>query len=325
MSESLFWLCAEVRAPEHASYRGFGLLIDWDRKEVVRRFDVPVEYDAALPEGRAVRECRGVRQVRAINGRLHVLTQGGQLILDPATLEVIDRIDHPWHCGGHYLIPQGDRLWYNSAVPDAIVRLTNGGAVERIIHLCDAPHLVRDLPIERFRHDEAIDLREKSESWIAQEKHAGRVDQLHINTLQVFEGRLYAFSCTFGALVQVEPEVRLVFRDDTLLNPHDGQLLSADRIVANDSGRSRVVVYDAHSHERTREIEIPVPPTQGDDPPHAKRGYVRGLVPLAGSRVLVGSAPLSLFEVDLERGEVMGEMILSDDPAVTSHGICRAA
>lgn len=324
MASKLFWLCADTRAAKHTDYRGFGLLVDWQQKKIVKRFDVPILFDDSMPEGQISRDCRGVRQVRTIDGRLHVLTHGGQLVLDPESLKIVDQVTHPWHIGGHYLVPDGEHVWYNAGVQDAVVKLSRDGVIQQIIHLCDCDELIEHLPIRRYRHDEQADFREKTRDWILSEKKAGRVDQLHINTLQVHESKLYGFSCTYGALFQIHPEVRLVFRDDTLVHPHDGQFFTSERLIVNDSENSRVIVYDARNHERIREIEIPIPDTKGDDPKHAQRGFVRGLAKVDESHVVVGSAPLSMYEVDVERGEVVAQMSFSDDPAVTSHGICAA-
>ena len=320
----LLWACAEVRARPHHRYGGYALLVDWDAKSVAARFDAPMAFDPLIEPGVMTRESRGVRQVREIGGRLHALVHGGLLEFDHGSMTPVRPRVLPHRIGGHYAILGADGLlWYNANVPDAVVAVDPETLeVRRRIDLASHPEIAGPLGMSPRTYPEGEELAHVTREWCIAEVEAGRADQLHINTLQRVGRRILAFSCRKGALVEVTPRPRVLFRDESLLNPHDGRLISDGRLIVNDSGRSRVLTYRdvGSSWELEAEVRIPTP-SHRPAPEFATPGYVRGMLPLPGGRAIVGSSPLSLFEVDYERERIVGEMVLSDDACATCHGI----
>jgi hypothetical protein len=62
-------------------------------------------------------------------------------------------------------------------------------------------------------------------------------------------------------------------------------------------------------------------PIRGEKAELTSPGWLRGLAWLTDTRILVGSSPATLFEIDLVQRKVIGEMKLEDDVAWTTHGI----
>ncbi len=85
-----------------------------------------------------------------------------------------------------------------------------------------------------------------------------------------------------------------------------------DLLVYNDSNRDALVAYDRSlGAER---FAVPIP---GD------QGWARGLARVGPTRWLVGSqSPLAVYEIDLDRSEVVAEFPLGGIQDETVYGIC---
>src|SRR5204862_1770248 len=62
-------------------------------------------------------------------------------------------------------------------------------------------------------------------------------------------------------------------------------------------------------------------PVRGEKAELTSPGWLRGLAWLSDTRILVGSSPATLFEIDLLERKVVGEMQLEEDVGWTIHGI----
>ncbi|MEO1009100.1 MAG: methyltransferase domain-containing protein [Planctomycetota bacterium] len=324
----LIWACCEHRAARHADYRGHALLVDWDAKRVVRRVDAPELFDADADPDSATRYNRGVRGVLELAGEPCMLTQGGLLSLDAQALAPGRGRRLPQRSGGHYAIHGPDGLlWYNACVPDAILAVDPATLeVRRRIDLADCDEIVDRLGLNPHRYEPDAELHAIMQTALQAEVDAGRADQLHVNTLQWRGDTLYAFACRKQALLEVWPRQRVVFRDERLQMPHDGCFLPDGRLIVSDSSRSAVRVYAEGATDRggmLASIAIPRPP-HAAPPRHAKPGFVRGMLHLGGGRVLVGTSPFALYEIDVDAASVVGGMVFGDDPSQTCHGISVA-
>jgi hypothetical protein len=89
---------------------------------------------------------------------------------------------------------------------------------------------------------------------------------------------------------------------------HNGQLLSDRRIVVNDSTNNTVRVFSPDGQTELFQKQMP-------------GTWLRGLEPVEGSRILLGTAPATVVLLDVESGQTLGELKLSDNPNEAIHGL----
>jgi hypothetical protein len=89
---------------------------------------------------------------------------------------------------------------------------------------------------------------------------------------------------------------------------HNGQLLPDRRIVVNDSTNNTVRVFTPDGQKELFQKQMP-------------GTWLRGLEPVEGSRVLLGTAPATVVLLDVESGETLGSLKLSDNPNEAIHGL----
>lgn len=318
-----FWACCEIRAKFNDDYRGYALLVDHGSQEVIRKYDIPTIFDANLEEGACGKYCRGIRAMRRVGRSIYVLSQGGIIELNPQTLTERRRLRSDYNMGGHCLVRDGNgSLWYNSPALDTIIRFNYKlrYATEAIC-MPNIPEIAEPLDLKTVDWDEKEYYR-KDELWIARKKAFGLVDQLHLNTLQILDDGLYGFSCTHSALFRIKPDPELIHVFDDLEEPHDGTFVG-EKFVINDSGHSRTIIYDHETFVRERVIDIPKRGRQDSGPKYLS-GYVRGLLAVDERTVLIGTSPLSVYEIDILDGQILNSIVFSDNVTHTCHGLNRA-
>ena len=131
-----------------------------------------------------------------------------------------------------------------------------------------------------------------------------------------------------NALIKIHPDPELITVFDNVSDPHDGLFVNG-KFVINDSRNSRVQIYDYLYHEALKLpyffkirgiIEIPKTGSNSSD---ALCGYVRGLSVIDENKILIGTAPFSVYEVDIDKCSLGEGMVFSENVNHTCHGINR--
>ncbi len=316
----ILWASEVVRDGRDTSLPAHGTVIDWDAKEVLRTWECPMVFDDAYGPEEHGRWSYGTRLAVSDSGSLFVMTGAGIYQLNRYTFEEQARFSHNLWWGGHCLLWAGSgHLMHESEALDAIVTMTIWGGVTNVLRM-------RDLPIAaklgmQPGDPEVGDCRKLTGRTADVQKYEkGLLDQLHINSLQRYGGRLYAGSCRKKVMWEFYPVPRVILRDETLNDPHDFTIVGGDRIVVNDSRNGSVAVYGRESAERILTVAIP-PVDAYNSCPEAVPNWTRGLVVLDEDRVVVGTSPLALFEVNIRLGEVVGGMVLSHDARRSCYGL----
>ncbi len=314
-----FWCCAEIRALQNVDYRGYALLIDWDKKEVINKFVPPAVFNEDINDDTSGYSSRGVRHMVHIENEIYVLVQGGLFVLDDTTLEIKRKISNKYiGAGGHYLLYHDNLLWMNVPAFDWIVCMTLEGEVKNVITLT-GNNIVPGTRLMRWENN--LPVYKSRESWITRQRELRQIDQLHINTLQFHNGYLYVFSATRKCLIRAYPgEPKVIRNFQAKDSPHD-VIFHAGKILMNDSGDSRVNIYNENL---MLEGSVNIPILVETKHEKLKSGFVRGMLPMSEDRVIVGTSPLALYEISLSEKRIISSMVLSDDPAHTCHGITIA-
>ncbi len=314
---------------------GFIYDIDWsldrDAQRAVRRLPVPAPRFPSSddnPRG-GVRGGRGV----AVTPRGIVVANHDTLTRYDDEWNVLDQIDHPLLLGTHEIDWDGGALWVSATAIDALLRVTLEGEVS----VAWDPHADSvagrfGLAPRRYPVDGTVDFRTGQ---------APPIDHCHLNGVT----RRGSQTIVHLGLLRRRPTAaarfaRRVARTAGLdvagghesvvvrlngasadvlvrfaagsLPTHNGQLIDDDRVAVNDSTSNTLRVFSAGDGCQLQ--EVPVPGT-----------WLRGLEPLGGELLFVGSAPAAVHLIDLERGSIEQALVLSEDPNEAVHGLALAS
>jgi hypothetical protein len=323
-----FWVCCEVRERPHYCYEGYGLEIDWKRRKVIRRLDIPQWFmpkrDRKTAGGfKGSAGNRGLRQMRDVGDYFYALTQGGVLEYYKDTLEERRRFSHNMHMGGHYLVPHEGGFWYNACIFDSLVHIDMDGKILKTIQIAGNEEYAKALEIQHEIHDTSFDIRTVNDLNLPTE-YGLKFDQLHMNTIQVIGDEVYVYSLRKSTFFRLLPSFKIILKDEYnmesgagLLNSHDANIFN-DKILVNNSRLQKFHIYDLQSKKLETVIDIP---TRGERTKLAYPGYLRGFEKIDNDRVLIGTAPLGVFEINIRKGVIVDGMRFSDEVNHTCHGI----
>jgi hypothetical protein len=294
------WVCCETRNGNRPHYTGYALLVDVESGEVLARYTPPEVFDASMPADGIGRDSMGVRQVIRMGDEWWVGTNAGVVVLDD-NLNEVRRITNNYYAGGHALVrqPGTNEVWFNSTPADSLVRMDRNGTCTERLHVASVGAPSR--PIEK-RNYRAIE-----ENQADNEKSRGKLDTLHINSIQFHGDAMYATSCTTRTFLQIRPDARVILHDRWLSSPHDFTIVG-DRIVVNDSGNSAVVIYRGNGQR-----EHTLRP--------ARAGWTRGLAVLDAEHVLIGTTPLGILKINITTGNIESHTTFADAVQDSCHGL----
>jgi hypothetical protein len=308
--------------------------IDWDSREVVDRHPVP---EPSFPESDD-NPRGGVR-----GGRGVVMTPKGLVMANYDTLyvfdddwQVVDSLSHPLFVGIHEIDWDGEHLWAAATAIDAVLRVGLDWTVEAAWD----PH--GRAGFERFGlrprpHplDGTIDYRVR-QAPVLNECHVNGVARWNGTTVincglvrrrkplhqRLVRRTAQKLGISLGSdrhrsarslVVRLDPDRRshvLVELDEHDFPTHNGQLLDENRVAVNDSTDNTLRVFELGDADPREVVSVEIPGT-----------WLRGLEPIAPTRVFVGSAPASVALVDLDAQTIEASLQLSDNPNEAVHGL----
>jgi hypothetical protein len=317
---------------------GFIYDVDWDAQEVQRRLPVP---EPSFPQSDD-NPRGGVR-----GGRGVAVTKHGIVVANYDTLHIydddwklLDDFSHPLFVGTHEIDWDGEHIWTAATGIDAVLKVSLDGSAT-VAWDPHEPDAARLLGVRRRPHpvDGSVDYRIRE---------APLIDQCHINGVTRHNGstvvncglirptrpwrsRMWRRASTRAKAALRLPEREkagprhagrsMVVRADegeavevlVELGGHDfpthnGQLLDDRRVAVNDSSNNSVRVFSIGDRRELTNVRIP-------------GTWLRGMEPVDGSRLLVGTAPATIMLLDVESGEVEGRLQLSENPNEAIHGL----
>jgi len=267
---------------------------------------------------------RGGRGVSVHDGRLVVANAERLFVLD-TSWRLVDELSHPLAADIHDVLAEERGIWVTSTACDALLLLGWDGEAKGVWTYRTDRRLVKRLGLRRLpRFDPDFDYRDPR-------NRGGDDDLAHLSSvvrdgdrLLVMLGRMEGRTeetrqDAWSAVVEIEKGMRLDRVRASLLCRHHAPLVpnhNAEQanglVVLNDSNANRLVALDPKTGVTRRSVAIP------GNPP-----YARGLARLPGGQWLVGSQrPLAVYEVDLDREEVVGEYVFDAREEESVYAVC---
>ncbi len=251
---------------------------------------------------------RGGRGVSAHGDRLVIGNAERIFVFDP-TWKLLEDVTHPFMANIHDVHAEERGVWVAATGCDALLLVGWDGQLLDRWTFQDDERLVEDLglPPGLPRFDPTQDYRDP--------RLRGRRYTIHINAISrgsggllVGFGRIHSYFEPDGgesAIIALEDgaaslsaaSASIVDRRPAPGVPNHNVAEDGDLLVFNDSNRGCLVAHDRRLREDRCAVPIPGNPS-----------FVRGLAKVAPSLWLVGSqAPLAVYAVDLDRGEVVAD------------------
>lgn len=262
---------------------GFLVEIDWTRKLVLRLLEAPPIFSHLSPRNRGGR--RGLRGITLFEDLIWVASCDSLLGLNRVTLELDRVISHPWMAHVHEIVADRDGIWVTSTGGNGVFKVDREQRALEAYWLDGVPSDDLRVHLDRTR------------------------DVFHINTVFQRDGEVFVYSMVTGQVFR---------RDEGGLVPFTQLEPGCHNVVLTEHGWFRNESATSTVRIGGQSLQMP---REGPTGEFTHPGWLRGMAGLPSGHVLVGSSPATLYEVDLEKMEIVDAMSLSDDVCWTVHGL----
>jgi hypothetical protein len=271
------------RTADWKEAHGYLMEIDWARKVVTQKIQAPPLWSQFGERARGGR--RGLRGITFHNGLVWVASCDALVGFTPEGLRPERIISHPYMAHIHEIEGCAEGIWVTSTNGNGVFLINERQEVLKEAWLEGAP---------------SLDLR------VHMEKH---YDKFHVNTVFLEGAETFMYSSTTGKVYRAWPGP---VTEVAQLEPRCHNVVRTKfGWVRNVSGESIVKVGDHELHT----------PVRGNKKDFTSPGWLRGMAWLDENRILVGTSPATLLEIDLRERKVVDQMQLEEDPGWTTHGI----
>lgn len=299
--------------------------LDWTARRVLRALPVfPSDPDIAddpNPRGNS----RGGKGILVRGGEVLVGTYHTLLVFD-ADLNLKRRIANNLFVNLHEICADGEDLWVSSTTIDCALKVDRSGCTLKSWWPREEPLLrarfgLSPLALDKQADNRLLHLRAELGQ---QQGHT------HLNAVCRGGGKTYVLLNRQGALVEIEPGLRVVLEDERLRNSHS-PVVSADgrQAILCCSFHREILFYDLASGALARRIrlldfpEVAALKEQFPDQPFNAALFVRGLELIGPERLLVGVSPAAILEIDAAAGRLLGLFRYGGDVGDAVHGLAH--
>ena len=268
---------------------------------------------------------RGGRGAAVRDGRTYIANYDSIFVYDKR-LKPLRRITNPLFAGLHEIEVVKDGIWVASTWLDLLLKVDFEGRPIFRWYYRDAKDLLKKLkwdisPVIDFQNDYRKDLK----------GGISVLKQAHINSVRLYKGsevvvtfgqranqngdgrqRPGADKASWGYVVMLNTKTggcRLIYKKRLSFPMHNGQMLSERFLLLNDSHRMENLLIDIKTKRIEKRTKVP-------------GTWLRGLAVCGRRKIIVGSAPAGIYEIDLEKSRVVRFMLLSKNPNEAIHGLC---
>ncbi len=302
--------------PKSRPTSGRLFLCDFIEKSILKVQDIPAPLFPSSddnPRGGV----RGGRGIGVHNDFVYVASYDAIHIYD-LQLQYCRSISHPLFAGIHEILVEDDGVWVTSTWLDLLLKVDFDGGVLHTWYyrndedLCAKLELPCNAVLE-YSHDYRSDLKGGLPS----------LKMVHLNSIRKMGDDEYILTfgmCKNGTEQYDVPQFHAVrynvvsgmatilFSHHVNFPAHNAEMLNDSKLIFNDSQAMYVVVADILKNEIQKEVSVP-------------GTWLRGLVAYDVNAVFVGSAPAVVYQIDLERGTIVNECVLSTGLNEAVHGM----
>jgi hypothetical protein len=297
--------------------------LDWERKTVLKSVSLyptaPDIHDDPNPRGNS----RGGKGIVLSGEELFVGTYHSILVFD-LDLNLKRTISCDLFVNIHELCLDGTDIWVSSTQIDAAILTSSAGRIKKSWWPREEPGLqarfgLTPLVLDKSRDNRLLFLQYD----IACDPH-----HTHLNSVFKSGADTFVLLSRQGAVVQIEPEVKVVLEDSRLREAHSPVVSVAGNILCVCASRNRsILMYDLNLGRCVRQVDLlGFPEITGYLEQHPSERYcwsiyVRGLRMLTDTRVLVGISPAAILEIDVEHEKLLDFFPYSHDVGDVVHGL----
>ena len=301
--------------------------LDWQAKKVLRAIPVfpsdPDIIDDPNPRGNS----RGGKGILIRGGEVFVGTYHTLLVFDLG-LNLKRRISNHLFANIHEMCFAGEDIWLSATTLDCAVLVDPRGRTLRTWWPREEPLLQKRYGLEPMEIDKAADNRLSR----LHDELSLKPSHTHLNAVCRDGGRTFALLNRLGALVQIEPDVRIAVDDGGLRGCHSPRIIGdGSQLVVCSSLQKELLFYDLKNGRLLQRIRLldfgPVEELHRKHPdqPFNRSIFVRGLDVIGENRLLAGIAPASILEIDAERRRLLDWFGYSDDVGDAVHGLAHVS
>ena len=284
-------------------------VVDPERGVLGSREVPPAPYLEREPNPRGgIRGGRGL----AADGDTLLVANGAEVLRYDCAWRPLATISHPW-CGNvHDIAVHDGRLWVCSTANDALAVFDPAGRLTDLVDL--RPAALLDGGRAGARFSAAIDYRDPAGYEAADSNllHANGIGFDASGVPLVSLGRTESEDGgVHGLIVRADGRADpLPVADDVIVPTHNVAPLPDGTVLSLDSGAGELLVLRADGTV-ARSLSLAPP---------APHGFLRGLCPAGGTRVLVGERN-RLLVVDLSTAQTTGSFVLAESPSESVYAI----
>jgi len=299
--------------------------LDWQSKKVLATVPLfPTEPDIEddpNPRGNS----RGGKGILIKGDEVFVGTYHTILVFD-RDLNFKRRIANHLFANIHEMCFSGENTWVSATTIDCALLVDGRGNTLKTWWPREEPLLQERYRLSPMEIDKKADNRvcHLNRELGLEESHT------HLNGVAHHAGHTYVLLNRQGALVQIEPEVKVVVEDARLRAGHSPTLTAdGQQVVVCSSFQKEVLVYDLKKGNLVKQVHLlDFPAVAGlyrdyPDQPFNKSIFVRGLEIIAGGRILVGISPASILEIDTGKRRLLDIYRHSRDVGDAVHGLAH--
>ena len=297
--------------------------MDWSAKKVLKTiplypFDPDIEDDPN-PRGNS----RGGKGILILEDELFVGTYHSILVFD-LDLNFKRKITNNLFVNIHEICFANENIWISSTAIDGAVLADREGNTLKTWWPREEPLLQEKFGLRPMDIDKSDDNRLKHiHAELSTKEH-----HTHLNGIIKSGARTYALLNKLGAVIQFEPEVKVVVEDAAIRGGHSPKISQDGRqLILCSSFKKEVLFYDLEKGSLDKRIplldfaEIAQLHKENPDQPFNQSIFVRGLEIIDRERILVGISPASILEIDIERGRLLDFYRYSLDVGDAVHGL----
>lgn len=297
--------------------------LDWETKRVLATRPLFPENPDILDDPNPRGNSRGGKGILVTPDELFAATYHTILVMDH-DLKLLRTITNPLFVNIHEMAFEKDQIWVASTTIDAAVRVDASGQITAQFWPREDHTFRQQLGLFPMTIDKSADNR-----MLHLHSELGtKPGHIHLNSVIHHGERTFVFLNRFGSLLEIEPEKRVVLRDEALRGGHSPLFLdNGKRLLICASFSRAVLEYDLNSGRRVGMIDLTAFEPVRDwlvrypSQPFNHSIFVRGLDVVNDRHLLVGVSPAAILEIDLHSRQLIDAFQYSRDVGDAVHGL----